>query len=364
MARTFNNLWNGVIDFENLYRAYRAAKKGKRYRYESLEFKRELEENLIILQNELIWKTYKPLPLRQFYVYEPKQRLISAPAFRDRVVHHSLCSVIEPIFESKFINETFACRVGRGTHVAMRHISKCARIANRLWGNYYVLKCDIHKYFPSIDHNVLKRILRRAIRDRHVLNLINTIIDSFEMEGKGIPIGALTSQLFANAYLDPLDHFIKEKCRIKYYARYMDDFVIIHHDKSYLRDLMGEINNFVKDRLNLALNPKSGIFPGKHGIDFCGYRIWPSHIKARKSTLKRAKRRLRKMAVMYRANPGILQHAHDSIQSFLGYIKHCSGWRSAKSILESIVFQHGEKSPGENRQIAHFRRKRVLKNIH
>jgi hypothetical protein len=142
----------------------------------------------------------------------------------------------------------------------------------------------------------------------------------------------------------------------------MDDFVIIHHDKAYLKELLKKIEWFVNKSLNLTMNPKSGIFPGRHGIDFCGYRIWPSHVKARKSTLKRAKRRLRKMAKLYRTNPGILQHAHDSIQSFLGYIKHCSGWQSTKAVLESIVFKRDEGSPGKDRLIAHFRRKKVLKN--
>jgi retron-type reverse transcriptase len=362
MARTFSNLWNDVIDFGHLYRAYRNAKKGKRYRYESLDFKNELEENLITLQNELQWKMYKPLPLRQFYVYEPKQRLISAPAFRDRVIHHSLVSVIEPLFEKKFVKETFACIKGRGTHAAMRHVLRCAKIAKRRWGGYYVLKCDIHKFFPSINHDVLKKIVRRTIRDKNVLELIDIIIDSFEREGRGIPIGSLTSQLFANACLDVLDHFIKEDNRVEYYARYMDDFVIIHKDKKYLAQLKNDIECFIVEKLDMTLNPKTGIFHERQGIDFCGYRIWPSHVKPRKSTLKRAKKRLRKMAAIYRSYPGILVHAHDSIQSFLGYIKHCSGWMSTKSILESIVFKH-EALEGGGKGLRIFRRGRKTKLV-
>jgi len=349
MPKSFNNLWNQVIDFENLYHAYRAACKGKRYRWESLKFKKNLEENLIGLQNNLIWNMYEPDPYRQFYVFEPKKRLISAPTFRDRVVHHALVQVIEPIFENRFVNDTFACRVGRGTHAAMRHVERCARAAHRQWGSYYVLKCDVSKFFPSVDHDVLKRIVGRTIADTWVMGLTDVIIRSYEsadQDGKGIPIGALTSQLFANLYLNPLDHYLKEERRVKYYGRYMDDFVILHNDKQYLRELLSDIENYLHDKLRLNMNPKTGIFAGKNGIDFCGYRIWPTHIKPRKSTVKRAKRRLKKMAKDYKDDPSVLDHAKASIQSFLGYIMHCNGWHTTQSVLEGTVFKSGKNRHG------------------
>jgi retron-type reverse transcriptase len=341
MPKSFSCLWEHVIDFENLYRAFKAASVGKRYRWESLKFKNNLEENLITLQNELIWNLYKPEPYRQFLVFEPKQRLISAPTFRDRVVHHALSQVIEPIFENRFINETFACRVGRGTHAAMYYTRKCTRKALREWGGYYVLKGDVSRFFPSVDRDILRHIIQRNISDKKVCNLIDIIIRSYESperDGKGLPIGALTSQLFANVYLSPLDHYLKEIRRVKYYARYMDDFIILHYDKQVLWELLGDITNFLHDRFKLVLNPKTGIFPSKSGIDFCGYRIWPAHVKARKSTVKRAKRRLRKMARVYKNNPGILDHAKKSIDSFLGYVKHCDGYKTTLSLLNKIVF--------------------------
>jgi retron-type reverse transcriptase len=341
MPKTCNNIWKDVIDFERLYQGYKDARRGKRYRYESLVFAKNMEENLITLQNELIWNMYAPSPFRQFYVYEPKKRLISAPSFRDRVVHHTLVSAIEPIFEKKFVKETFACIAGRGTHAAMLHTLWCSRAAKRNWGGYYALKCDISGFFPSVNHDILKKIIRRSINDPQVLNLLDIIIDSYAADGRGIPIGSLTSQLAANVYLDPLDHYLKEDCRVKYYARYMDDFVVLHHDKAYLRELWLDIENFVRYKLDLNLNPKTGIFPDKHGIDFCGYRIWSTHVKPRKSTVKRAKRRLKKMARMYKSNPAILKNVRDSLQSFLGYIKHCSGHETTKSLLESVVFQCG-----------------------
>jgi retron-type reverse transcriptase len=342
MPKSFSRLWERIIDFENLYHAFRAASTGKRYGWESLRFKNNLEENLITLQNELIWDMYKPGPYKQFIIKEPKRRLISAPAFRDRVVHHALCQIIEPIFEDRMIYETFACRRGKGTHAAMYHTQKQARGAQRKWGGYYVLKCDIKSFFPGINHDVLIDIMRRHIGDKKTMNLIGVIIRSYESpckDGTGIPIGALMSRLGANVVLMPFDHWIKEENRVEFYTGYMDDFIILHKDKRYLWELLCKIETYLSDNLKLNLNQKTGIFPGRNGIDFCGYRIWPTHLKPRKSTLKRAKKRLRKMARMYRANPEILEHAKASIMSFIGYVGHCQGWRSTKSLLESIVFK-------------------------
>jgi hypothetical protein len=228
----------------------------------------------------------------------------------------------------------------------VRHVFHCARLAKRKWGRYYVLKCDVTKFFPSINHGVLKQIVRRTIRDRRILSLLDTIIDSHSTEGKegtGIPIGTLTSQLLANVILDPMDHRLKEK-GIQFYARYMDDFVIIHRDKAFLNEMRRDIDRFLDEKLSLKLNPKTTIYPGKHGIDFCGYRIWPTHIKPRKSTVKRAKRRLRKFSALYKDNPHILEHAKMSIMSFFGYIKHCSGYKTTLSVLRKAVFKKPKRT--------------------
>jgi retron-type reverse transcriptase len=339
MARTFNNLWRQFISFENIFHAYRAASGGKW----ELEFYAELEIKIITLINELQWEMYKPRPYRSFYVYEPKKRLISAPAFRDRVVHHAITQVASPLFENKFIGETFACIVGRGTHQAAALARKHAKQARRNWGNFYILKCDIASFFPSIDHAILESIICKTIYDKRLFKLISVVIQSYESperDGKGMPIGALTSQLFANVYLDLLDHYVKEICRVKYYIRYMDDFIILHNDKNYLHELLGKIENYLHDNLKLNLNPKTGVFPISQGIDFCGYRIWPAHVKPRKTTVKRAKKRLKKYAKLYRKNPVILDRAKASIQSFLGHMKHCSGYKTTVSLFEKIVFKN------------------------
>jgi hypothetical protein len=175
---------------------------------------------------------------------------------------------------------------------------------------------------------------------------LDTIIDFYSTDGTdgtGIPIGTLPSQLLANVCLDPMDHLIKEVYQVKYYARYMDDFVIIHNDKNFLHTLWKDIEAFLAEKLLLKLNPKTTIYPGKHGIDFCGYRIWPSHIKPRKSTVKRAKKRLKKFSKIYKDNPHILEHAKMSIMSFFGYIKHCSGYKTTLSVLKKAVFKKPKK---------------------
>jgi retron-type reverse transcriptase len=347
MAKSFNNLWKRFIDFENIFFAFRAASNGKRYRWESLNFSANFEVELITIINELEYEMYEPKPYRQFSIYIPKYRLISAPAFRDRVVHHAIIQIIGPIFQNRFIAETFACIANRGNHAAVKQVKKYIILSRKKWGNCYVLKCDISRFFPNIDHDILKKIISRVISDKKLLRLIYKVIQSYKssgQDGKGIPIGALTSQHFANIYLDILDHYLKEVCQVKYYIRYMDDFIIIHNDKHYLHELLGKIENFLHDNLQLNLNPKTGIFPVSHGVDFCGYRIWATHIKPRKSTIKRAKKRFKRYAKIYKTDPSILEHAKASINSFLGYMIHCNGYKTTMGILENIVFQKKSQS--------------------
>jgi retron-type reverse transcriptase len=346
-VRTVNGIWASIIDYENLYKAYRKAAKGKRYSFESMKFRRDLEENLIQIQNELIWKTYTPRPLRLFTIFEPKKREIAAPSFRDRLVHHALVSVIEPHFEKRFINDSFACRKGRGTHAAMYKMRKFCRDAKRCWGSYWVLKCDVRKYFPSINHSVLKKAIRRKIFDKDTLWLIDTIIDSFG-RGVGIPIGALTSQLFANIYLDQLDHYVKEKMRVRFFVRYMDDFCILGNAKKELQETLSEIEGFLGG-IGLHLNDRTGIWPCRHGVDMCGYRIWHSHVKPRKRTVIKIKKDLRGILRRYHA-----KEASDRIKvrlvSFLGYIKHCCGYKVTMAVLKRVAQRRrkGEVYVGSN----------------
>jgi len=344
MPVTHNNIWNEIVNFENLYEGYRAASRAKRYRGSVLSYGQRLEENIIESLNQLTWKQWRPSRYREFVVHEPKRRTIHAPPFKDRVVHHALVQVIEPLFERKFIPDSFACRTGKGTHAAQLRVESFAAMADKKWGDYYVLKADIKSYFPSIDRNVLFDMIKRTISDKDTLWLIGQIIDCDE-DKRGLPIGALTSQLFANIYLDALDHYVKDELGVKMYARYMDDFVVVHPDKDYLKKLHFDIGVFITERLHLTFNPKTTIFKSGNGtchpIDFCGYRMWPSHTKPRKRTVKAARKRFRKFVELYRLGLMTLEQIRASIMSFLGYMKHCDGKRSVDSILEQLVFTKG-----------------------
>ena len=342
MPVTHNNIWDKIVNFENLYEAYRAASKAKRFRGSVLHYSQRLEENIIEALNQLTWKQWQPSRYREFFVYEPKKRTINAPPFKDRVVHHALVQIIEPLFERKFIPDSYACRAGRGTHAAQLRVESFAVAANKKWGDYYVLKADIKSFFPSIDRNVLFDLVKRTISDKDTLWLIGQIINC-DGDQRGVPIGALTSQLFANIYLDSLDHYIKDELGVKMYARYMDDFVVVHPDKDYLNKLHADIGVFITERLHLTFNPKTTIFKSGNGtchpIDFCGYRIWPNRTRPRKRTVKGARKRFKKFAELYSQDLMTLEQIRTSIMSFLGYMKHCDGKKSVESMLEQIVFR-------------------------
>jgi len=252
--KRYGDLFGRLVSFENLLLAFLKASKGKKSNPQVGDFALRLEEELLLLQRELMDKTYSPGPYRTFYIYEKKKRMISAAPFRDRVVHHALCNIIGPIFERGFIYDSYANRVGKGTH---RAVGRCSEFARK---NPYVLKLDIKKYFPSIDHEILKGLIRRRIKDPEVLWLCDLVIDSSNPQEqvlewfpgddlfapverrKGLPIGNQTSQFFANLYLDPLDHFVKEVLGCRYYIRYVDDILVFGPEKGYLWDVKEEIS--------------------------------------------------------------------------------------------------------------------------
>ena len=305
--KTFYNLYPQICSFENLLSAAKKAEKGKRSKAGVARFNVDLEKNIFQLQRALLDHSYRPGKYRHFTVYESKKRLISAAPFRDRVVHHALCNIIEPLFEKSFIHDSYACRKGKGTHKAVQRFSDFAKI------NRYVFKCDIRKYFPSIDHQILQDKFERKIKDAETFELIRTIINSADavdnnpihyfagddlftplQRRRGLPIGNQTSQFFANVYLDGFDHFIKEKLRCKYYIRYVDDFVIFDDNKMKLHNIRELIEQHLAT-LRLQMHPhKSQIFPVEQGTDFLGYRIFPSHRLIRKSNVKRFRRKLRR----------------------------------------------------------------------
>lgn len=308
------NIFPMIYDFENLFNAYKAGIKCKRYRPDVMAYTDKLEENLIELQNEFIWQTYTVGRYNIFYVYEPKKRMIMSLTFKDRVAQHAIYSQLNPYFEKQFISDSYACRVGRGTHKAVNRLHDWLKQTDRKPQRFYYLKLDIAKYFYRIDHEVLMDILRKKIADEDLLHVLSVIINcedtnfglplgadigdvAFdELLGEvGLPIGNLTSQMFANLYLNELDQFCKHKLHLHYYIRYMDDIIILHPDKKYLEKIKNKIADFLGNKLHLQLNKKTCIRPTSMGIEFVGFRIWSTHVKLRKKTAKKLKRRLKYM---------------------------------------------------------------------
>lgn len=333
MPTTHKNLWDLIISWDNLYAAYKEAKKGKRYKNQVLAFTEHLEENLITIQNELIWQEWQPAEFRSFMVAEPKPRQIHAPVFRDRVVHHALVRVIEPLFERRFIHRSCACRKWRGTFFALRQTQRM--VGNRK--NTHALKADIKGYFPSVNHETLKKVIRKTIGDKKTLWLIDTIIDGGGDGETGIPIGSLTSQLFANIYLDVFDHYVTDELGHGQYIRYMDDFLLFHNDKKELKNIRDVIEEYLFKKLQLRLNHRTQVFPLSHGVDFCGYRTFRTHTLPRKRNVKRAKSRLKKLADKVNNGDEKLATMRSVVMSFLGYMKHCKGHETTRSVLNIII---------------------------
>ncbi len=340
MAKTYKNIYPGIYDFQNLHSAYLRARKGKRYRSEVLQFSSSLEENLIQLQNELIWKTYKTGKYREFLVLEPKRRNVSALPFRDRVLQHALVAMIEPIWERRFVYDSYACRPGKGTLAGANRAQNFLRKIKQKYGEVYALKADISKYFASIDHKTLKLLIRKRVACASTLSLLDNVINSTP-GAKGIPLGNLTSQLFANIYLHELDEFVKYRLCEKYYVRYMDDFIIIHQNKSYLHDVRRKIECFIWQHLQLCTNAKTQVFPvgiiHSRALDFLGYRIWPCYRKLRKDVTKRINKRLRHLQVLYAKGIIDAEQLNASITAWLGHVKHTSSYGLRTKLLGSVV---------------------------
>lgn len=340
MAKTYRHLWSKIRSFEFLHAAYLKARRGKRFGMETLRFSADLEVELLRLQSELDTGAYQTGAYRRFSVHEPKRREVAALPFRDRVVQHALVAALEPIYETRFISDSYACQAGKGIHAGADRLTALLRQAHRHWPRTYVLKADVSKFFPSVDHVRLKEILRRYVGCSPTLALCDGIIDSWGADArKGIPIGNLTSQLFANIYLHELDEFVKHQLRWKMYLRYMDDTVFLGPDKGDLHDLQMEMGGFLDDRLSLHLNPKTAIFPAAQGVDFLGYRIWATHRLLRKSSVLRMQRKLRAFARRYSEGEMELADIQACVMAWLGHASHASTYNLRKQIFERIIFR-------------------------
>lgn len=337
MPRTVNGLWAKLTSFENLYQAFNGARLGKRYHGDVMRYAADVEANIVNLQNHLLWKSWEPGPAREFVVLEPKMRAIKAPPFSDRVLHHALVQVVEPLFERKFIYDSYACRKGKGTQAAVARVQHFLRVAQRNWGRgLYVVKADISRYFASIRHDVLMTEIEKVVSDADVLWLWRRLLAGYGHEGGvGLPVGALSSQLGANIMLNRLDHVAKDHMGLRYYVRYMDDFVAILPNKAEAQKTLRALDESVNS-LGLTLNPKTCIHPYQRGIDFAGYRTWPTHILPRKRNIKRARNDFKRLSRRYAEGRVDLPHVRERVMSFLAYTKHCDATETTNRILGDL----------------------------
>ena len=320
-------MYKKMCSKENLILAFKNARKGKTKKRYVKRFEKNLRENLMKLREELLNQTYKPCRLKNFILRDPKTRKISKSAFRDRVVHHILCNIIIPIFRGSFIYDSHANQIGKGTHKALERFDKFKRKASKNGtGNCYVLKADVKHYFEEINHNVLLKIIEKKIKNKKVLWLIRTIISntvSGTKTDKGMPLGNLTSQFFANVYLNELDQFVKHKLRAKYYIRYVDDFVILHNDKEKLEKWKEIIDKFLREKLVIELHTnKSRILKLDEGIKFLGFRVFFYFKLLRKSNMNHFERKFNRMKILL--NEGVIDRgkAVESLQGWLAYASH------------------------------------------
>jgi len=335
-----------IYDFDNLLSAAYSCRKGKTTARSSMVFFSNLEENIITLQNELMWNMYSVSAYHHFYVFEPKRRLISAPNFRDRVVHRAIANIIEPAIDNTFIKDSYACRKGKGTHSGANRVQSMIRSVAKK-GQVYALKADIHHYFSSIDHATLKQLLEIKIKCPTTRALLFYIIDSSPADapGVGIPLGNLTSQIFANIYLNELDRFVKIKLKAKDYVRYMDDFVIVGNNKAQLHGYLEQIDLFLAESLKLKTNSKTQVFPisrkAGRALDFLGYRIYQSHRLLRKSSVKRIKSKLKKFHRDYKEGKVEQEEIKQSITSWVAHASHADTFGLRANLLNQ-TFTRGK----------------------
>lgn len=328
MPTKHKNIYQKLLSFRTLHEAWTEAKKGKRLKNEVLLFERSLESNLFALIDELNKGEYSTAGYKEFYVYEPKKRKIARLAkFRDRVIQQAVFNLLELIYEPIFIHNSFACRKGKGIHSGADKAQRMIRAVRRNKGIAYALKCDISKYFASIDHSILKSILRQKISDQSMLVLLDGIIDSYsDADGKGLPLGNLTSQIFANIYLNELDKMIKHELKEVYYIRYMDDFVILHSDKAHLKSLREIIENWLGCELALSTNNKTCIFPVRNSkgrsLDFLGYRITANTKKLRKRAISQLEKKVNLLHWQYADGLINFPQVRHSLASHMAHANH------------------------------------------
>jgi retron-type reverse transcriptase len=343
------NLWQQLCSYENLFLAYKNARKHKTTKSYVLEFEKELENNLLLLRTELLLKSYRPKPLVNFTIRDPKTRKISKSDFRDRVVHHALCNIIGPIFDRTFVYDSYANRIGKGTLAAIKRFDYFKRkVSKNNTKNCFILKADIKKYFENVNHNILISIIRKRLDDENMIWLIRTILNNSSKKEKGMPLGNLTSQFFANIYLNELDQFAKHHLRAKYYIRYVDDFVIMHDDRNELERFMKKIGIFLENNLDLSLHPdKCRIINLKQGMTFLGLRIFYWHKLLKRQNMRRMKNRLVSLNGRYDKKEVIYDKVYDFLEGWQAYSRQANIYKSRSIIFKEIEILYFHEISGK-----------------
>lgn len=325
------HLFDPMVSIENLFFCWDQFKRGKKKRKDIQQFEVYLEDFVFELHQELITGRYQHSPYKKFYVFDPKERHISKACVRDRLVHQMVYATLSKIFDPTFIAHSLSCQIGKGTHKGIIHLNQFLRkISQNGSKECFSLKMDIQRFFDSIDHSLLKVLIQKKIKDKRVLSLVDKIIDSFvfqEIDGRktGLPLGNVTSQLFANIYLHELDLFVKEILRKKFYLRFCDDFLFLSNQETELCALIPLIRLFLKEELHLNLHPKKIVMRKFHqGIDFVGYVLFPHHKVLRTQTKKRLKKRLKKKHIYYLDGKISTRAMDQCLQSYLGILSHAN----------------------------------------
>ncbi|HOX40945.1 MAG TPA: reverse transcriptase/maturase family protein [bacterium] len=364
---TIAHIYPQITSLENLLIAWQEFAADKKQKSDVRIFAHDLLQNILLLQSDLANKAYKHAGYERFHINDPKSREIHKAVVQDRIVHHAIYRILYPLYDRTFIFDSYSCRLEKGTHRAVLRLDKFVRQISR---NYtkpcYALKCDVRKFFDSVDHDILFQIIERKIKDKDTLWLLKEVIESFsknlrqptlfdssstgfeyererERESKsacgrkGLPIGNLTSQLFANVYLNELDQFMKHELKRKYYLRYCDDFVILDNDPAELEKLICEISDFLEQKLKLSLHQrKMTIRKLGQGIDFLGYVILPHYSVLRTRTKKRMLKKIELKTKLRDAGKISQKSFNQSIQSYFGVLSHCEGHRIREQIEERI----------------------------
>ena len=325
MKTQLTHKFEDIISIENLLEAWKEFVRGKRNKSDVQEFSFNLMDNILSLHQELGNHFYTHGSYQAFNICDPKPRNIHKASVKDRLLHHAIYRILYPFFDKVFIADSYSCRLNKGTHKAInRFRSFSYKASQNNTRNCWVLKCDIKKFFASIDHQILKDILARYILDKDILWLMNRVIDSFETrQGIGLPLGNLTSQLLVNIYLNEFDQFMKHKLKGKYYIRYADDFVILSDNKEWLENQITPIQNFLSEKLKLELHPnKVFIKTLASGVDFLGWINFPGHRILRTTTKRRMIKRIQ------------VHPTQETVSSYLGLLRHGNTNKIKKEILQ------------------------------